>query len=165
LVGPSRHPDNSSVRQQRSATGSACCLYLPFYCPLAPHLLSFSIQTPPAFSHSVLFLASFNPAKTEAAKMLATAKIAKVKATASFSFSLCDACTRGLGVGRQRLARYRTIGALPIHPLLPNVLPSTSSKRDGLTDCSGPPHFAQAPACEFRSGGGGVLFCGPFGTD
>ena len=28
------------------------------YCTLTPHLLSFSIQTPPAFSHSALFFAS-----------------------------------------------------------------------------------------------------------
>jgi hypothetical protein len=49
-----------------------------FYCTLAPHLLSFSIQTPPAFSHSALFFASFNPAKTGAVKAVAIAKTPKV---------------------------------------------------------------------------------------
>ena len=49
------------------------------YCFLAPLSLSFSTQTPPAFSHSVLFFASSIPAKAEAVKAVATAKVTNAK--------------------------------------------------------------------------------------
>jgi len=44
------------------------------YCFLAPHLLSLSIHTPPAFSQSALFFASSIPAKAGAVKAVATVK-------------------------------------------------------------------------------------------
>jgi hypothetical protein len=50
-----------------------------FYSVLAPHLLSFSIQTPPACSHSALFFASFIPAMAGAVKAVAAAKVMNAK--------------------------------------------------------------------------------------
>src|SRR6478752_9886589 len=49
------------------------------YSFLTPHLLSFSTQTPPAFSHSALFFASFNPAKAGAVRAVAAAKVMNAK--------------------------------------------------------------------------------------
>lgn len=49
------------------------------YSFLAPHLCSFSIQTPPAFSQSVLFFASVIAAKAGAVKAVATAKVTNAK--------------------------------------------------------------------------------------
>jgi hypothetical protein len=49
------------------------------YSVLAPHLLSCSTQTPPAFSHSALFFASFSPAKAAAVRAVAAAKLMNAK--------------------------------------------------------------------------------------
>jgi hypothetical protein len=50
-----------------------------YYGFLAPHLWAVSIQTPPAFTHSVLSFAFSTEAKAGAVKAVATAKVTNAK--------------------------------------------------------------------------------------